>query len=303
MSDPFPLSALRAFESAARHESFARAAAELSVTPSAVSHRIRDLETVLGIVLFHRDPRAVRLTDAGRELLPDVTTAFGQLRSALERVRTKDKADVLRISVAPAFASGWLVPRLAHFRTAHPEIEVRLDTSTTLLALPSPDLDAAIRYTAEPARDGLVSHRLFDDEMIAVCAPSVASRLHDLADLADATLLHSFSGCSDWTTWLAAAGASGIDASAGPELASDTLALEAATHGLGVALAHRRVAGTRITDGTLVAPFGTMLLVRHAYHFVHAEALAGQAKVAAFRRWLLDAVAEEESAHPSDIPT
>ena len=295
MPDLPPLNALRAFESAARHESFAKAAAELSVTPSAVSHRIRNLEEALGATLFHRDVRSVRLTAAGRDLLPDASAAFERLSGAVARLRERDRTPTLRVSAAPAFASGWLIPRLARLRGACPGLELRLDASMAIVDLPSPDIDAAIRYTADPAGAGLRTHRLFDDEMIAVCSPVAARGLRSPADLAGATLLHTSTGCGDWVSWLAAAGASGVDAGSGPELATDTLALEAATHGLGVALAHRRIAGTRLAEGTLVAPFGTVPLVRHAYHLVYADGLEGRPEIAAFRRWLLDAVDVEEA--------
>lgn len=296
MGDLPPLNALRAFEAAARFESFNLAAEQLNVTPSAISHQIKSLEAILGVTLFHRRTRAVRLTDAGRDFLPSVHGAFEQLRTAVARINPPRQARVLTVSAAPIFAMGWLIPRLADFRTAHPDIDVRLDTALELVDFATSDVDVAIRYTAKPKREGLVVHWLFRGDPVVVCAPGVAAELENPEDLHRVPLLHSSTSLGNWRAWLASADITGINSEQGPRFDNDTLALEAAMNGLGVAIAHRETAARWIEKGHLVAPFNISVPGHHGYHLVYPEAAGDHHKVAAFREWLLRILAEEDVA-------
>lgn len=297
-----PLNALRAFEAAARFESFNRAAKELHVTPSAVSHQIRTLEEFLGSDLFLRQARKVRLSEVGREFLPAVHDALEQIAVAAERVLERGGSSVLMVSSAPSFLVGWLVPRLSEFQIAHPGIEVRFDTSPQLTDLRSSDVDACIRYAAADTDFGDVcSHWLFGEELVPICSPALvgnAGILQEPADLARVTLLHSFSRTGQWRAWLRAAGVEGIDTEHGPRFSSDAIAVEAAAVGLGVALASRAVVARQLAEGRVVVPFDVGYCNEYGYYLVHTAAMTDDPRIVAFREWLLERVAgtDETSA-------
>lgn len=293
-----PLNPLRAFEAAARHESFNRAAAELHVTASAVSHQVRALEDYLGVTLFRRHPRAVSLTDGGREFLPPIQEALDRIGVAAERLVRGSGEHMLTISTAPAFALGWLMPRLVDFQLAHPDIEVRLDTSMELVDFATSDVDVAIRHTSNPAAPGLQSDCLFLEELVVVCAPSMAPALNSPRDLEVRNLLHSLTRMGLWRTWLTAAGVTDLDADRGPRLDNDTLTLEAAARGVGVAIVPRQLAEHVIADGRLVMPFEIEYPGRQAYYLVYPEVAAGRPKIVAFRDWLLGALENSDPVRP-----
>ena len=166
------LNGLRAFEAAARHLSFTQAASELNVTQTAISHQIRRLEDELGIRLFVRKNRALALTPEAREYLPGIRAAFNDLRLATDRLLRKDDSNVLTVSTLASLAAKWLLPRLSAFQEAHPEIDVRITTSTGLVDFNNGDVDAAIRYGRghwPHAR----SEWLMADEMFPVCSPTL----------------------------------------------------------------------------------------------------------------------------------
>lgn len=292
-----PLNALRAFEAAARFESFNRAAGQLHVTPSAVSHQIRTLEAFLGVELFRRGARAVRLTEAGRGFLPPVRDALEQIGAAAEHLMRRSESPTLLVSVAPEFAIGWLVPRLTDFYAAHPELEVRLDTSVELIDFGASDVDAAIRHTPDPQYPGLVAHRLVREELVPLCSPAMVERgLREPADLARVTLLHSRSRAGQWQNWLALAGVADVVTGAGQRFPNDALALEAAASGLGVALGNRTLVQRQLAEGRLVAPFEAGYFSDYGYYLVYPRASEGNARIAAFRDWLLGVVADHGEA-------
>jgi LysR family glycine cleavage system transcriptional activator len=283
-----PLNAVRTFEVAARRLNFNRAAAELHVTPSAVSHQIRQLERFLGVTLFRRGSRQVALTPQGERYLAAVHEALERISIATARVKT-DNARTLTVSVAPAFASPWLIPRLAGFQIEHPEIEVRLISSIEVVDFSvATDVDAAVRYGLG-RWPGLKCHRLFAEELVPVCAPALrkgGKTLRRPADLRSATLLHALSRLGEWRTWLALAGVEGVDADRGPKFQTMPLALEAAAAGQGVAIADRRLVAPWVKDGRLRVLFDLRLPSASAYYLVYPRSSAADARIVAFRDWL-----------------
>ena len=289
-----PLNSLRAFESAARLLSFTRAADELAVTQSAVSHQVKTLEDWAGLPLFRRDGRAVALTEAAQKFLPAVTQARDQLALAGRKLQAVDPGQGwLTVAVMPSFAGKWLVPRLSGFRAKHPNIDVWLATFEAQSGALGPDVDMAIRYGREEW-PGLTTIKFLSEELFPVCAPSVAAQLKDPADLVRTTLLHDELR-EDWTMWLRAAGVTTVDATRGPGFDDSGLLIQAAIEGLGVALGRSVLVKGDLNAGRLVRPFATSLPGGSSYALVYPPELANAPKVKAFREWLL---AEAGSAAP-----
>jgi len=297
-----PFASLRAFEAAARHGSFTKAAEELFVTPAAVSHQIKALEDFLGRVLFHRGHQGLRLTDAGHAYLPGVREAFERLVSAAGELDATEDDPVLTVSVAPSFAAKWLVPRLDGFQAAHPDIDVRISASMGLADFGAGDVDLAIRYGAG-VYAGLESELLIRDTVYPVCSPALLAGdppLDTPAMLAAHTLLHDDSpdgddSCPTWAMWVKAAGLAGIDAQRGPRFNQASLVLEAAILGRGVALAKSTLADADIASGRLVKPFDLIQPVRFAYYVVHPPAQGRMDKVRRFKAWLATQVAPDHA--------
>jgi LysR family transcriptional regulator, glycine cleavage system transcriptional activator len=293
-----PLNALRAFEAAARHESFARAAAELHLTPSAISHQIRNLEELLGAELFLREARGLRLNDTGRRYQVVVRDAFARLVDGTAGIFGDPRRNCLTVSVMPAIAAYFLIPRLARFRAAHPELDVELDT-TERFAMIGPDgVDVGIRYGPGPQTD-LHGDLLFVDRMTPVCSPGLLQGrpLLNPVDIASFTLLHDRRAEGEWRQWLAAAGVAqdGI----GQRLRFDTTAAayHAAEAGLGFAMGWLGLLQGRLAEGQLIAPFPHIVLSRaQGYYLVSAAGQENSPRIAAFRHWLKD----EVSRLPSD---
>lgn len=283
-----PLNALRAFEAAARHLSFTQAAAELNVTQAAVSHQVKALEAWLGQPLFERMNRALRLTEAGRALLPPMRDALDQIAAATTRLAPREPTGVLTISTIPSFAAKWLVLRLGRFQAAHPEFAVRLLTSADLVDFVRQDVDVAIRFGHGPW-PGVHAERLMTEEVFPVCSPSLPAGsppLRTPADLRHHTLLHD-DHVVTWRLWLRAAGVEDVDAERGPRFTDSALVLQLAIDGQGVALARRVLVGDDLAAGRLVRPFAQSLPGEFAYHLVAPPHHFSRAKVAAFRDWLL----------------
>jgi LysR family glycine cleavage system transcriptional activator len=289
-----PLNALRAFESAARHLSFAKAAEELNVTPAAISHQIKGLEAQLGVKLFRRANRAIWLTEAGQACLPDLRDGFDRLAQGIERLRSQQSRGVLTVSAAPGFAGKWLVSRLDRFRSANPEIDVRLDASTQMSDFDRDGVDIAIRYGLGKY-EGVDSKLLLCEEVSPVCSPRLVDGdppLREPGDLRHHTLLHDAiffhdEPFPDWRMWLAAAGVRDMDTERGPRFSSSEHALQAAIDGHGVALGRSVMAESDIEAGRLVRPFALSYPVSFAYYVVAPYGWRERPKVAAFARWLL----------------
>ena len=259
---PLPtLPGLEAFEAVARHRSFTRAAAELGVTPSAVSHRVAALEDALGLQLFSRAGRQVSLTAEGRALVGAASEAFALLRGAVGELRAPG-TDALTVSCSPSFAIRWLVPRLDRLRLAHPDLDLRIAADDRLVDLAREGIDAAVRY-GPGGYAGEVAERLTDEIVFPVCSPALAAGptpLRHPTDLAGVTLLHDTAlhdhpARAGWRAWLRAAGAKGVDPEAGPRFSHLALALEAALAGQGVALARATLVGDALATGRLIKPF------------------------------------------------
>ena len=288
-----PLRALRAFEAAARHLSFTQAAAELGVTPGAISHQIKTLEDWLGAPLFHRLTRALRLTEAGEEALPLLTEGFDRLADGTARMRAGKDENLLTVSVSPGFGSLWLVPRLDRFRRQHPQIEVRIDGTDRLVDVASGEADVAIRY-GPGGYTGVTSDRLFAMRATPVCSPDLLSdgpALRRPDDLAHHTLLHIEwkEAEGSWRTWLLAAGAKDVDPFKGPRFTKEEMAVRAALDGEGIALVGDRMAADHLASGRLVRPFNANLSTPLAFAYFLLSSTDGQAepKIMSFRDWLL----------------
>ena len=276
------LQTLRAFDAAGRHQSYSRAGEELGLTHSAVSHRIRDLEQLTGARLFARDGNRMVPTAEGRRLLAQVRNALGLLETIFRETRGRAPRRIT-ISVFPAFASCWLVPRLGQFRSAHPDVDLALDLSSGVVAL-GDGVDAAIRYGAG-AWPGTDSRKLADERLFPVCSPAFL-REHPLAapaDLLGCTLLrYTLYG---WASWFNAAGVAAGEPRNGPEYSDSSLLMEAAAAGEGVALARSFGAADALKARTLVRPFELSVADDQAYWFV-TPAGARNTTIETFESWL-----------------
>lgn len=248
------LSALRAFEAAARHESFKRAAAELGVTPTSVSHQVKGLEAELGVRLFERLNRQVRLTAAGRVLAGPLTRALDAMDDAVGRARGAAGDDRLVVAGNPGLFDCWLRARLARFRERHPEIALELVPSDDTAGELAGRADLALHFGAAPGRP-FQAETLARTRYFPVCSPALAAHLAEPADVVGHTLLHE--GSPDWWgDWLAAAGLGHVEGwRAGPVFHSSALAIESAVAGDGIALADQLIAGDHLAAGRLVKPF------------------------------------------------
>src|SRR5215470_1578193 len=298
-----PLNALRAFEAAARHLSFTKAAAELHVTQAAISHQIKTLEEHLGVPLFQRRNKAVLLTEAGQLCLPGVRDGFARLAEAVDGLRALRTDNLLSVTTSPSFAAKWLVPRLERFRAANPEFDVRIDASTQLVDFARETIDVGIRYGAG-TYPGLTSESLFSTEVFPVCSPRLRKgpkALRTPADLRHHTLLHTEwlarDAEPDWRMWLLAAGVADIDWTRGPQFNDSALAMQAAIDGQGVAPARDALAAADLRSGRLVRPFRLSVAGRFRYYLVYLPTALKRPKVAVFRDWLLAEAERTRAGH------
>lgn len=282
-----PLSALRAFEAAARHRSSKRAADELSVTATAISHQLRTLEEWLNVQLFVRKPRQLELTAAGRELVGELGNAFDTMASAVARLRTVPLRQTVTLSTTPAVASRWLLPHVGLLGAQHPSLDLHIHVTHEPVALDGHSADIAIRY-GSGRWPGLVAHKLFDNLFVPTCSPALKLKRRD--DLVRHRLLH-FTSCSaktlplSWSGWQKLAKVPGLDAAAGPVLSDETHVISAALAGQGVALMSRALIDDEVRRGTLVCPFGPELM-GEPFHLVYPEHRRADVAVQAVREWV-----------------
>ncbi len=293
-----PLTSLRAFDAAARTLSFRKAAQELHVTPTAVSHQIRALEEWLGVRLFERTTRSVRLTDAGALYLPAVHTAFDGLELATERIARGPTDNTLTISTTTSFITKWLIPRLGSFQAAYPDIDVRITTSAELVDFRTSDIDMGVRFGRGKWPD-VVSHRLRAEHLFPVCSPKLLRGAHPLRspeDLQKHTFLHVSPQHEEWQMWLTAAGHPELKPAREVTFDEFVTALQAAIDGLGVTIGYTNLASGDLEAGRLVAPFDISVPGDFAYYIVYAESASPKsgprATVVAFRDWLLSCAAD-----------
>jgi LysR family transcriptional regulator, glycine cleavage system transcriptional activator len=297
-----PLNSLRAFEAAARHLSFKKAAEELGVTPAAISHQVHALEDYCGVRLFDRLTRALRLTEAGRVALPHLSDGFDRLNEAVEAMRRTQGSGILTVSLAPSFGARWLVPRLDRLREAHPEFDVRLHATDALVSFSGDGVDVAVRYGRGTYRN-LRSELLMSEVSFPVCSPKLLEKgppLRRPEDLRYHTLLHvQWAGeeeaAPNWRMWLSAAGINGIDFERGPRFSFESMAIETAINGQGIALASGALVEADLTAGRLVRPFPPSVCEATAfsYYLVYPEHKAADPNVMAFREWLLNEITED----------
>ena len=314
-----PLNSLRAFEAAARHLSFKNAAAELSVTPTAISHQIKLLEEFLGLPLFHRLTRALELTAQGEAMLPKVRAGLECFAAAVEHTQEHDSEGRLFVVAPPSFATRWLVPRLQRFTLNKPKLSLHLLSSVETIDDDQPtgawgfenidlredDSQVVIRFGTGAYTGCRVDH-IFGPDYIAVCSPKLLSAklpLRKPADIRFHVLIHDDTIANErarpsWAEWLRQAGVTNVDSRAGPHFSDSGLALVAAVDGLGITLASRPLVAAEIAEGRLVAPFDLAIGQQYAYYLVTPEAISDRPTVEAFRAWLLEEAKMDESNRP-----
>jgi LysR family transcriptional regulator, glycine cleavage system transcriptional activator len=289
-----PLNALKAFEAAARHESFTRAAEELCVTQGAVSHQVKGLETELGVKLFTRERQRLIITEQGREYLAVLRDALDRIALGTECLRQHQSSGVLTVSTSPDFAAKWLVNRLGRFSEGNSPIDLRVSATMHHVDFTREDVDVAVRH-GDGNWPGLDAVRLSPEQLFAVCSPKLLSgprAIREPADILKHPLLH-LDDRKDWSRWLEAAGLADTDALHGPVLNRASMIIDAAVDGQGVALARTTLAAWDLINGRLVRPFPLTLPVMKTYWIVCPKATASLPKIVAFRDWLLAEAADD----------
>lgn len=296
-----PLTALRAFDAAARHMSFAKAAEELNVTPAALSFQIKSLEEHLGTPLFRRLNRLVELTEAGRALAPDAQSGFETLTRGWRAAQRTQDHQSLTVTAGPAFTAKWLAPRLFEFAQEHPEIELRFSATLRAMDFARDDVDVAVRFGYGPD-PGLYSLPLAEEWVTPVMVPELAARHPDPADLKDAVLITDESmdfldPPADWAEWSVAMGLAPLKP-AGPRFSQADHAVDAALAGAGVVLGRRALVIKELAEGRLIAPYRTALPTGARFRFICPQGAETRPQIAAFRKWMLREI--DKTAHISD---
>ncbi|CCQ09666.1 Glycine cleavage system transcriptional activator GcvA [Pseudoalteromonas luteoviolacea B = ATCC 29581] len=290
-----PLNALKAFEAAARHLSFTKAAEELYVTQAAVSHQIKTLEDHLGLKLFLRRNRSLLLTEEGQAYFLDIKEIFSQLIDATDKLLARGAKGSLTVSLTPSFAIQWLVPRLSLFHEAHPEIDVRIKAQDHDENSLTDDVDVAIYY-GRGHWSGIQSHKLHTEYLVPLCSPMLLTGprpLNQPNDLALHTLLHDTTR-RPWKLWMKTAGVRNVQVNTGPIFSHSSMVLQAAVHGQGVALGNSVLAKPELDAGRLVIPFSHHLESKNAYYLVLRESQSELGKIVAFKDWMLSLVEQEQ---------
>lgn len=292
-----PLNSLRAFECTARYLSFSKAAQHLNVTPGAISQQVKQLEDFLNIRLFDRQNRTIALTRAGLIFYPQLSEGFKYLSNAVETLRIHDEDEPLTVTAPPSFVSKWLIPRLCDFNQKHPDINVRIDSSTRLVDFDQESIDLGIRFNMEsdPILD---STFLMSLNAVAVCSPGLIvseNKCLELSALKNYTLLHFDDSqfaqdWPDWAMWLATAGIQDINPTKGMYFSQLDMLMEAAIEGQGIALITDVVADKDLKKGTLIKPFDISVPVNFSYFLVTSKAKALKKNVSVFKRWINEQV-------------
>jgi LysR family transcriptional regulator, glycine cleavage system transcriptional activator len=285
------LNALKAFEAAARHESFTEAATELFVTHAAISRHIRELEEHLGTQLFIRTGRGVTLTEAGRQLSTSLTPLFDQLAEATRAAAAQGATRRLNVSVEPSIASRWLVPRLGRFSSQHPDIELNIDPTNRLVDFRQDEIDLGIRYGRGDWEDVDMA-KLSGVVIFPVCAPALLAGHERITpqDLKSFTLLHE-NRKSWWADWLSANGVT-MEPNWKGVTFQNHLAIEAAEAGQGFALGDQILCADAIAEGWLTRPFPAEMKDHGSYYIVRAKGSKEAAPARVFREWLMGEMAE-----------
>jgi LysR family glycine cleavage system transcriptional activator len=289
-----PLNAVKAFEAAARNESFTRAAEELCVTQGAVSHQVKALEETLGIKLFNRERQRLAITDAGREYLTVIRDALDRIAVGTERIVQRQNSGVLTVSTSPDFAAKWLVHRLGRFAEARPKIDLRVSATLHHVDFAREEVDVAVRH-GDGNWAGLDVVRMCSEQLFPVCSPKLTGgrkRILKPADLLKFTLLH-LDDRKTWSKWFDAAGVAGVEISHGPVMNRASILIDAAVDGQGIALARTTLAAWDIINGRLVKAFDISLKLSKTYWIVCPKATSALPKIVMFREWLLAEAADD----------
>jgi LysR family glycine cleavage system transcriptional activator len=295
-----PLNPLRAFEATARHQSVSKAASELNVTHSAVSHQIRALEESLHVRLFQRQGTRLRLSPQGAVLLPSVSAAFENIAEVTARLTRPSMEGELVVSCVPALLSFWLVPRIGSFTDQFPGVRLRLSSSNGSAEVYSPHVDLCIRYGDGSWTDRFVQ-QLATLQLFPVCSPALINTrpLRDIRDIAQHVILHGDTG-REWNRWLAASGATDMLARARQHYLSDAhLAMEAAIHGHGVALGDTITIDQPLAAGRLIVPIDLAVPAIDAFYVVCRNEVKATPIVRAFIEWLEAGIAQARLARPN----
>ncbi|WP_211298147.1 transcriptional regulator GcvA [Marinobacterium halophilum] len=290
-----PLNALRSFESAARLQSFNAAAEELCVTPSAISHQIKSLEEFLGVKLFRRERRQVSLTVAGERYLPSIQLALDEVESATRRLMTSPNLSAVNISVAPAFLTRWLVPRITRFQALYPDVELRFSATTGYVDFEHSDTDMAVYY-GEGNWRGVDIHFLRNLASTPVCSPALMegeAGLKEPKDLLNKTLIHVSGRRQEWQQILQQLGVRATGLNRTMSFSSTALAVSAAIEGIGLALADRALIQRELEAGQLVIPFDITLDKPKAFYLVYQEKRQLTYAMQAFRDWMLQEMQQD----------
>ncbi|HEY4091640.1 MAG TPA: transcriptional regulator GcvA [Luteibacter sp.] len=308
MKSPVHLNALRAFESSARHQSFSAAALELNVTPAAVGQLVRTLEDWLGTPLFLRGRSGrARLvpTEAAERALPDIRAGLDRLALGIERLREGSLSGILTVTVSPAFAAKWLLPRIDRFQAAWPDTDVRLDTNHKSVDFVTQRIDIGVRYGAG-RWPGLTAEKLMDEEVYPVCSPDLLrehERLRQPGDLTRETLIHDLSmdghaGFPTWESWMTHAGVPDAVLTRGMRINNSAAVLQAAVEGHGVALARSVMARSDLKSGRLVRLFPDVhVLSGLAYYVVYRPECENLPRLKAFREWIFAEAHRDSEDH------
>ncbi|MGJ8681648.1 transcriptional regulator GcvA [Paraglaciecola sp.] len=296
-----PLNSLKAFEVAARHLSFTRAADELFVTQAAVSHQIKALEEFLSMKLFVRKKRSLFLTEEGQSYYLDLKDIFKALNDATDKLLVKGEKGAITVALQTSFAIQWLVPRINQFSQLNPDIDVRIKAVNENEGFLTDDVDVAIYY-GRGKWTGLVADKLHTEYLTPVCSPLLFQGdqpLRELDDLGKHTLLHD-SSRESWQVWLRHFNVLGVNVNHGPIFSHSMMVQQAASLGQGIALGHSVLARSEIEAGRLICPFAEKLVTKEAYYFVCEQHQADLGKITAFREWLLKQVKEEQDVQDFD---
>ncbi len=289
-----PLNALKAFEASARLLSFTKAASELFVTQAAVSHQIKSLESFLGLKLFMRKNRTLLLTEEGQSYYLDIKDIFSSLHEATSKLVAKGAKGTLTVSIHPSLAIQWLVPRLTVFNKLNPDIDVRINADDGESDTLPDDVDIAFFY-GRGEWTGLTADKIKTEYLQPVCSPLLlddSSKLLTPDDLQNFTLLHDTSR-QDWKRWFKQVRLKGSNVEQGPIFSHSAMVLQAAMYGQGVALVKNILAKPEIDSGRLIAPFTDVLLNKDAYYLVCRDNQSNMARIAPFRKWVLDTMRAE----------
>ncbi len=301
MKAPIYLNALKAFEASARHQSFSSAAVELSVTPAAVGQLVRTLEDFLGTPLFKRaNGGKIRLapTEAAERALTDIRAGFDRLALGMEQLKETSSSGILTVTVSPAFAAKWLLPRIDKFQSIWLDMDVRLDTSLKPMDFAVQRVDVGVRYGLGNW-PGLVAEKLMEEDVYPVCSPVLLNKqgqFNNPADIAHETLIHDLSmdahtGFPSWQTWLSKVGVLDATAARGMQINNSAAVLQAAIEGQGIALARSVMARDDLAAGRLIRLFPDIEYASPlAYYVVYRSECASLPKLKAFRDWIFDQV-------------